>query len=406
MTKPKNGSPLTQAFYLLCLIGTSHAACAADGADGPGNEAAIKKLLTQASYWHSKAHDDMAIEALQKVLVADASNVDAMYLMSLYNLQRGDTQQAEAWRKRISDVSPQDPRLNALTSAHTMQTLSPSQLNAARDMARRGQTKEALAAYRALFNGTTPPDDLALEYYQTMAGDSASLPDAVAGLRQRASTLPGDAPTRLALATTLTYQESTRREGISQLDALAPEDKNADKALQQALLWLTPKADDLAAYTRYAGRHPEDSTPMDHYRQGTEGDATKAGFDALNGGDLTAAKENFSAILKTRASDGNALAGLGYVAMRQNNFADAQRYLSRAVSADAKNPNSAQWAKDAENVQFYAALGQAKSQSQKGSYAQAIASLDAVQGNDASQRQAAQILRADILRRQGKPNDA
>lgn len=398
MNKRMTGKPLTQAICLACLIGGSHAACAADG----GNDAAIKKLLSQASYWHSKAHDDMAIEALQKVLVADASNIDAMYLMALYNLQRGDTRQSDAWRKRISDLSPQDPRLNALVSAHSMQAISPSQLNAVREMARRGQTKEALAGWRALFNGNNPPDDLALEYYQTMAGDSATLPDAIAALRSRASAMPGDAATQQALATTLTYQESTRREGISQLAALAPDDKASDKALQQALLWLTPGTADLPAYTSYAQRHPEDSAPMDHYRKSTEGDATKAGFDALNGGDLAAAKENFSEILKTRATDGNALAGMGYVAMRQNNFADAQKYLARAAQEESKNPNSAQWAKDADNVRFYAALGEAKSLSQKGSYAGALSSLDSTPGNDANQRQAADMLRADILRRQGR----
>lgn len=90
---------LTQAFYLLCLVGASHPA-AADTADASANAAAVKKLLAQASYWHSKAHDDMAIDALQKVLAADDKNIDAMYLMALYQLQQGNVQQSEVWRKK------------------------------------------------------------------------------------------------------------------------------------------------------------------------------------------------------------------------------------------------------------------------------------------------------------------
>ena len=53
MNKRIIGKPLTHAFYLLCLIGTSHPASAADTADSSqsANDAAVKKLLTQASYW-------------------------------------------------------------------------------------------------------------------------------------------------------------------------------------------------------------------------------------------------------------------------------------------------------------------------------------------------------------------
>ncbi|XTZ39158.1 cellulose synthase subunit BcsC-related outer membrane protein [Salmonella enterica] len=392
---------LTHAFYLLCMIGASHPAAAADNT-ASGNDTAVKKLLAQASYWHSKAHDDMAIEALQKVLAADDKNIDAMYLMALYQLQQGNAQQSEVWRKKISELSPQDPRLGALTSANTMRNIPPAKLNAARQLARRGQIKESIAAWRALFNGNPPPDEVALEYYQTLAGDSATWSEAVDAMRQRASIMPDDVSTRQALAMTLTYQEQTRREGIEQLGTLAADDKNADKALQQALLWLDAKASDLPAYSAYAQRHPEDSAPMDHFRKSVEGDATKAGFDALNGGDLGGAKDKFAEALQARGNNGNALAGMGYVALRQNNFSDAEKYLRRAAQEDTDNKNSQQWTKDADNARFYGALNQARSLSQKGSYEQALSSLESRASDDADQQQAADMLRADILRRQGK----
>ncbi|HAU8263053.1 TPA: tetratricopeptide repeat protein [Kluyvera intermedia] len=407
MNKRIIGKRLTHAFYLLCLIGSSHPATAADMPDSSqgANDAAVKKLLTQAGYWHSKAHDDMALEALQKVLAVDEHNVDAMYLTALYQLQRGNTQQAEIWRKKMAEIAPQDPRLSALNSANLMQSISPSQLNTARTLAQRGQTKEAVAAYRALFKGN-PPDDLALEYYQTMAGDSATWSEGVAGLRQRVKMMPDDNASKQALAMALTWQQETRREGIAQLSALAADDKSADKALQQALLWLEPKASDLPVYTSYAQRHPEDNAPMDHYRKSVEGDATKSGFDALNSGDLDSAKDKFSQVLQGQASNGNALAGMGYVALRQSRFADAEKYLRRASQEDTHNENSLQWAKDADNARFYASLNQARSLTQKGRYADALASLDSSTSSDSRQRQAADMLRADILRRQGKPAES
>lgn len=407
MNKCHHSKRLTHAFYLLCLVSASHPACANEALDAKisGNDTAVKKLLTQASYWHSKAHDDMALEALQKVLAVDENNVDAMYLTSLYQLQRGNTQQSEVWRKKIAAIAPQDPRLSALNSANTMQSVSPAQLNAARNLAQRGQTKEAVAAYRAMFNGN-PPDSLALEYYQTLAGDSATWPAAVAALRQRASMLPDDNATRQALAMSLTYQPATRREGITLLSALAADDKSADKALQQSLLWLEPKSSDLPIYTAYAGRHPEDSAPMEHYRKSVEGDATKSGFDALNSGDLDSARAKFSEVLQTQAGNGNALAGMGYIALRQSRFEDAEKYLRRAAEQESKNENSAQWLKDADNAHFYASLSQARSLSQKGRYDDALANLSSANSSDTRQRQAANMLRADILRRQGKPADA
>lgn len=407
MNKRISGNRLTHAFYLLCLISTSHPAGAADTPDASqnGNDAAVKKLLTQAGYWHSKAHDDMALEALQKVLAVDASNIDAMYLTALYQFQRGNTQQADIWRKKIADIAPQDPRLAALNSTRSMQTVSPSQLNAARNLAQHGQTKEAIVAYRALFKGT-PPDDVALEYYQTMAGDSATWAEGIAGLRQRVKMMPDDNTSKQALATALTWKPETRREGITQLATLAQDDKSADKALQQALLWLDPKATDLPVYTGYAQRHPQDSAPMDHYRKSVEGDATKSGFDALNSGDLDAAKDTFSQVLQGQTSNGNALAGMGYVAMRQSRFADAEKYLRRASQEDTHNENSLQWAKDADNARFYATLNQARALNQKGHYAEALSSLNASAISDTRQRQAADMLRADILRRQGKPAEA
>lgn len=415
MNKRNIGKQLTQAFCMLCLVGvgypTSASAAgantnASDSANTDANDAAVKKLLAQASYWHSKAHDDMAMEALQKVLAVDEKNVDAMYLMALYEMQRGNTQQSEAWRKKISDISPQDPRLAALVSAHTMQNLPQGQLNAARELARTGRSKEAAAAYRTLFNGNPPPDDLALEYYQTLAGSSDTWSEGVAGLRQRASIMPDDAATKRALATALTWQENTRREGIAQLSALAQDDKQADKALQQALLWLAPKPADLPAYTQYAQRHPEDTSPMDHYRKSVEGNATKAGFDALNSGDLSLAKDKFAQVLQTKSDDSNAQAGLGYVALRQGNFADAEKYLRDAARQDSNNPNSSQWTKDADNAHFYGALNRARTLSQKGQYAQAIDSLDSASGGNDTQQQASEMLRADILRRQGKLADS
>lgn len=94
------------------------------------------------------------------------------------------------------------------------------------------------------------------------------------------------------------------------------------------------------------------------------------------------------------------------MALRQSRFADAEKYLRRASQEDTHNENRQQWAKDADNARFYASRNQALSLAQKGRYADALASLDSSASSDSHQRLAADMLRADILRRQGKPAES
>ncbi|WP_413649066.1 cellulose synthase subunit BcsC-related outer membrane protein [Pantoea sp. B65] len=389
---------MRRSLYLLCLLGAAHNAVAKD------NEAAVTTLLAQAGYWHSKAHDELAIDALQKVLAADQNNINAMYLMALYQLQQGNKQQADIWSDKIRALSPQDPLLNALNSTEHMQNISPPQLSAARELARSGRTKEAIVAYKALFSGQKPPADLALEYYQTLAGDDASWSEAAQGLRQRALEQPGDSTTKQALATVLTYKGETRREGIALLETL-PAGAASDKALQQALLWLEPKKEDLPLYSSYLSRHPEDNSLVAHFRQQVDGDMVRTGFNALNNGELTQAVDKFNTVLKTHPDDSNALAGLGYIALRKNNFDQAEQQLRHAAQGGSDEQRQ-RWLQDADNAHFYARLNQARTLSQHNQYDQALQALDSVQASTADQRLAAGLLQGDIYRRQGQSAQA
>jgi Tfp pilus assembly protein PilF len=74
-------------------------------AHGAANDAALKALFDQANYWHEKSHDDLAMESLRKVLMVDANNTQAMYLMALWAQQNGDLQVSSQWRTRLAQVS-------------------------------------------------------------------------------------------------------------------------------------------------------------------------------------------------------------------------------------------------------------------------------------------------------------
>lgn len=62
-----------------------------------------------------------------------------------------------------------------------------------------------------------------------MAGIPAMLPQAITGLKQRAALMPDNKETQRALGLTLTYNEETRREGITILSHISG-DESAKKA--------------------------------------------------------------------------------------------------------------------------------------------------------------------------------
>ncbi len=157
---------------------------ASGGALAAGNDAALQALFAQANYWHEKSHDELAMESLQKVLSVDANNTQALYLMALWSQQGGDMQAAAQWRARLAKAAPDSPGLQDLDNAKKMSQVPQGQLSLARQQARGGNIPGALATWRSMFNGNTPPAELAAEYYLTMASDKSLYPQAISELRQ------------------------------------------------------------------------------------------------------------------------------------------------------------------------------------------------------------------------------
>ncbi|MEJ5175428.1 cellulose biosynthesis protein BcsC [Erwinia sp. MYb416] len=365
---------------------------------------AIQALFDQANYWHQKAHDELARDALNKVLMVDGNNTQALYLMALWSQQSGDGAAAAKWRARLSQVSPQDSRLSELDNARQLQTIPAAQLSLARQQARSGNTAAALQTWRNTFKGTEPPASVAAEYYLTMAGDRAMLPQAVDNLRQFAAQHPQDTGAKLALGKALTYQEATRREGLQTLEGLAGGNADADRSLRQALLWLGPQAGDAPLYQNYQQRHPQDKTVMDYFRKNVGGAAKGQGFNALNSGDVTGAQTAFDQVLQTNPEDADALAGLGYVAQRSGNYAKAADYLDRA--AKLGGTNSEQRQQQATDARFYGQLASAQQAMKSGDSAQALSLSEPLTQAAGEKGVAAKLFRADVLRRNNQLDQA
>lgn len=396
MTRKRTPSPLKYvrrarnlAANLLLLLAPYASAAESDNP-------ALQALFDQANYWHQKAHSELAQAALKKILMIDATNSQALYLMSLWAQQRGDTAVARDWYNRLSQASPNDPRLTELNNVQQLQAIPQQQLALARQQARSGNITAALGTWRNIFSGEDPPPAVAAEYYLTMAGDHALLPQAVDKLRQFTQQHPQDNTARLALGKVLTYQESTRREGIALLASLANNNAEADSALGQALLWQTPQPSDAALYQAWQQRHPQDQRVMDYFKKNSGGIAKSSGFNALNSGDLATAQSAFTSVLNANPQDADALAGLGYVAQRSGNFQQAATYLQRAAQLGGAQGQARQ--QQASDAQFYAKLAEAQQALKQGQPDKALTLSQPLAQQPGDKGVVAGLFRADVLR--------
>ncbi len=379
----------------LCLSGALTLGAVSQAQAAP-NDAALKALFDQANYWHEKSHDDLASESLKKVLMVDANNTQALYLMALWAQQNGDLQTAAQWRARLAAVAPADAGLQALDNAKQLAQVPQGQLTLARQQARSGNVPAALATWRSMFNGDTPPPSLAPEYYLTMGSDKSLYPQAVGELQRFVAENPQDNAARVALGKMLTWREETRRDGIALLEPMASGSREADDGLRQALLWLGPQAGDERLYDNFLQRHPQDGDVQAYYRKNVGGAAKGEGFTALNSGDTGSAKRQFEQVLQTNPEDADALAGLGYIAQRNGDYKAASQYLNRAASQGGDA--SAERKTQAEDAAFYGQLAEAQQALKEGNVSQALALSAPLTQQSGERGTAAKLFRADVLR--------
>lgn len=360
------------------------------------NNVALKALFDQANYWHEKSHDDRASESLNKVLMVDPNNTQALYLMALWAQQSGNLQGAAQWRERLMKADPTSSLLQSLDNAKQLNQVPTGTLTLARQQARSGNIPAAMATWHTLFSGNTPPAGLAAEYYLTMGSDNTAYPQALAELQRFVAQNPGEVSARVALGKMLTWREGTRRDGIAMLQQTASGNKEADDGLRQALLWLAPTTDDAQSYETWLQRHPQDKEMQAHYRN-TLGDVAKSeGFTALNSGDNAQAQRQFEQALQSNPQDADALAGMGYLAQRSGDYQAASQYLTR--SADLGGDASGERKKQADDAAFYGQLSQAQQAFKAGNVSQALvlsAPLAQAGGEHAID---AKLFRADVLR--------
>ena len=383
-------------------------------AQSPATEAvpasAMKVLLDQANYWYTQNRLEQAQQALDRLLRLDPNNAGALALQAQLQAERGDRSAAQANLRRLREIQPDNQRIVAIEQAIRLGSIDQSGISEARKLAQEGRNNEAIARYQRLFHGGEPPAVLAIEYYETLAGTKDGWQSAVAGLGRVVAANPRDVQAQLAYARLLTFQETTRTEGIKRLAALAqiPDATTAaGKAWRQALEWLPINTSSIPAYEAWVAGHPNDSTIAARLKQARNptltpaniaGEARKQGFAALNAGNLRAAEDTFQSLIEKDPQDADALGGLGLVRLRQNKAPEARKLLSQAITADPEHKDRWEQALAGANIEEdYAA---ARKAIQQGQFDVAERQLRTIigRGGDVG---GAQAMLADVLRRRG-----
>ncbi len=333
--------------------------------------ASVQQLVNQGNYWHDQGREDLAADTWRKLLATDVNQPDALLGLGLIDLNQGRRAEAQKRLQQLQTRHPQAPqtaRLRLALGGGSGGGDNP--LQAARRSAAAGRYVDAVRSYDKAFAGSAPPDDLALEYYQVLAGT----PEGWARARDGLQKLVGrnDTPSaRLALAQVLTYREPSRRDGISQLSALSQRQDTggpARAAWRQALLWLNAGPADAPLYQTFLAAQPNDREVAAKAGQLREQASTAAAavdpnqrllgeaFRALDNNQLAQAESRFAQVLRARPRDAGALGGLGSVRLRQERFEEANELLKQAVARDGK------WRSAADSARYWLTLQQVRGQ--------------------------------------------
>ena len=382
----------------------------ATGDDAPrAGESSLDALFSQATFWRANNRPDLARDALERVLAVEPGNTRALRGMGELALAAEDRDGARQWLDRLRTRAPGSEDTARLQAALRREQISNGDLMEARALAKAGDAGAAVARYEALFDGAGPPPDLALEYYQTLAGVDARWQEARDGLEQVVRDNPGDPAARQALAEVLTYRQATRDQGIEQLAGLWRDQERLQVIApwRQALLWLPQEPASADALRDYLAVRPDDEVVrerLDSVLSGSGGAAVAAAYDALEAGRLSAARRGFEGVLEDDPDSAEAVAGLGLADLRQGRFGPAEQRLARAIRMAPDRRND--WAPALEDARFYGRLAEARALHQKENHDQALQAVIPLARAGGRRGRDAALLQGDILLAQERPQVA
>jgi cellulose synthase operon protein C len=301
-------------------------------------------VVEKARSLEGRGLTDLAAQTWQQVLLAQPDNTEALAGLARAAKRQGKDAETARYVQHLRQINPKDPQIAAIESMVSSKVQN-ARLVQAEALAATHDYSGAMQAYRQLY-GEHPPDDVALEYYETEAATDSGRSQAIAGLRALAKLHPGEERYQATLGRVLTYNPKTRAEGEALLQKL-PRNGGAQTALRQALLWDAQNPSSAGAIHHYLNLHPDaelarhmqetETRQIQQPRSPAVNPAEQAAYAALQGDDVKAAESGFRALLDKEPANPRALAGVGFVHMKQSNFDQAVSDFEAALHNGSKD---------------------------------------------------------------------
>ncbi|WP_296651484.1 cellulose synthase subunit BcsC-related outer membrane protein [Paraburkholderia sp.] len=383
--------------------------------------AQIAQLLSAARMWEAKNRPDMARGIVQKALLIDPNQPDALALLGLVELRSNRPAEAAKILARLRKQQPNAPATQELADAYRIATSGKVEMAQIRLLANAGKAEEASQRLLALFPNGAPAGDLASDYYRILAGTPAGRARAIDELRVRVRQNPNDPRVALILGDLLTDRVETRMEGLNLIyRAYRRQDANHAQALQlwrRALgsgtrddpnyfIWYyrylqevpddtdvqqvvaelgkrlgpTGQAQALAGAQNLAATGGTGSTGGTGGTAGTGGTGKPAaaaprrpspgaqararGLAQLDRGDLRGAEASLQSASRANPNDGATIGALGLVRLREGRHDEARELFARALRLDRSN--AGKWRSLLQTATLWGTIARARAANQQG----------------------------------------
>ncbi|MGH9628565.1 MAG: cellulose synthase subunit BcsC-related outer membrane protein [Bryobacteraceae bacterium] len=304
-------------------------------------------LLNKARSLEGRGRLDLAAQTWQQILLTDPNEPEALAGLARSAKQNGKLDEAKGYLERLRKINPNHP---AIAQVESMKVIGQqrARLDEARRLARNQQFEQAMQVYREVFGNEPPPGGWAIAYYETEAATPGGWETATAALHKLTQKYPQSQEYRLSLGRLWTYRPQTRQAGMRLLESVEGSSVLVNKARQawrQALVWEGAHPRSNSSLRSYLSRYPDtelqknlERTPKPETKPGlAQGPEEQLAYNSLNAGDLKEAESRFKAVLETSPQSVGALAGLGFVRMKQKDFAAALKHLESAKALAPQN---------------------------------------------------------------------
>jgi tetratricopeptide (TPR) repeat protein len=316
---------------------------------------ATDQLLIKARSLEGRGLLELASRSWEQVLLADPNNVEALAGLARYAQASGKQADAARYLDRLRRINPSNPEIARIESIKPL-TGQRELLEEAQRLSRKQDFEGALRNYRQVFGNEPPAGGWAIAYFETEAAAPGGWDDAIAGLEKYIKKYPESPEYSLALGKLLTYHQRTRVQGLQVLEAIKGDPSIVEKAhlaWRQALLWDAGSAASMPSLHAYLERYPDTELAKLTNRgakpaggaqsaQAVQSPREGEGYQALHASKLKEAADDFSAALRTAPRSASALAGLGFVRLKQQDFAGAIPLFEQAIALQPKDKSVAQ----------------------------------------------------------------